>query len=167
MFLHMCMFLKIKKVKVLTNRSSSLPQKTPLLKRLVSRPTVHSVTLWHHTTSPGSRSPTVLHTKLKATNIWLLFSEGSGTFGIHWQDKWLQQSQVFIRRGSDQQWRKHGHNAVTHIEIRNTEQFSIHLERSIIQSAASVSVVFVTSNMINQRVTLSFWAGLPTFQTWI
>ena len=34
-----------------TCRSSSLPQKTLLLKRLISSPAFNSMTLWHHTTS--------------------------------------------------------------------------------------------------------------------
>ena len=44
--------LKTKKVKVPNGRSSPLPQKTLLLKCLVSRPALNSVTLWHHTVSP-------------------------------------------------------------------------------------------------------------------
>ena len=49
--LFLCM-LEVNEVKVWTNRSSSLPQKTLLLKRLVSGPAFNSVTLWHHITSP-------------------------------------------------------------------------------------------------------------------
>ena len=52
----MCVFLhekdlrskKKKKTNSTPNRSSSLPQKTLLLKRLLSRPPFNSKTLWHH-----------------------------------------------------------------------------------------------------------------------
>ena len=42
---------RLKKVKVCTYRRSSVPQKTLLLKRLVSSPAFTSVTLWHHNAS--------------------------------------------------------------------------------------------------------------------
>ena len=50
----LCMLkvFKFKRVKVRTKRSSSLPQKTLLLKRLRSSPAFNSVTFRHHATSP-------------------------------------------------------------------------------------------------------------------
>ena len=44
-FLCMLKIWKVKKVQVRTNRSSSLPQRTQLLKRLIS---LYSMSLWHH-----------------------------------------------------------------------------------------------------------------------
>ena len=46
----LCFFFFFQKIKFNTNRSSSLPQETLLLKRLISSPDFNSVTLWHHTT---------------------------------------------------------------------------------------------------------------------
>ena len=43
---------KLKSLKSTPNKSFSLPQKTLLLRRLISSPTFNSLTSWHHTTSP-------------------------------------------------------------------------------------------------------------------